>query len=431
MLKKQFFYSIFISLIVAGQLCITSIGFAQSEVWTTKKAMPTARTFLGACVIDGKIYAIGGATSTSTSTSAVEMYDPITDTWVTKASMPAALCYPNVCVFNGKIYVFGGSATMWSGLSNVVYVYDPDNNTWSQNADSSHHDYLDPVVAVVDSQIYLIGGGKDAYTAPVQYVDSYMPLTDTWTIKAEMPTARYMFTSCVFNGKVYCIGGSTEDWYHVFYKTVEVYDPYTNTWSSAPDMPVGRWCPAACEIGSLIYVIGGFNGQNACDRVDILNPITNVWTQGAPIQHIRHGLAACVLDKKIYIIGGSYLNNGAPTFLNSLEVFDAGLTDFKEKANDNHLYDFHLSQNYPNPFNPTTNFKFRIPASTAGGANRGFVSLKVFDLFGREIATIVNDERPAGTYEVKWNAINLSSGVYFYQLRAGIYVDTKKMILLR
>ncbi|NWG29640.1 MAG: T9SS type A sorting domain-containing protein [Ignavibacteriaceae bacterium] len=85
---------------------------------------------------------------------------------------------------------------------------------------------------------------------------------------------------------------------------------------------------------------------------------------------------------------------------------------------------FSLSQNYPNPFNPTTNIEFRI-------ADFGFVSLKVYDVLGNEIATLVNEKKPAGEYEVEFDASNLPSGIYFYQLKAGSFTETKKMILLK
>jgi hypothetical protein len=86
----------------------------------------------------------------------------------------------------------------------------------------------------------------------------------------------------------------------------------------------------------------------------------------------------------------------------------------------------HLYQNYPNPFNPSTNFGFRIP-------HFGFVSLKVFDILGREVAVLLNEEKPAGSYLVKFNShdFGLKSGVYFYQLRAGQYVSTKKFVLIK
>jgi hypothetical protein len=84
---------------------------------------------------------------------------------------------------------------------------------------------------------------------------------------------------------------------------------------------------------------------------------------------------------------------------------------------------YNLGQNYPNPFNPFTKIRWQAPVSS-------WQTIKVYDILGNEIATLVNEERPAGTYEVIWYAEGLSSGVYFYQLKSENYIDTKKMILL-
>jgi photosystem II stability/assembly factor-like uncharacterized protein len=90
---------------------------------------------------------------------------------------------------------------------------------------------------------------------------------------------------------------------------------------------------------------------------------------------------------------------------------------------------FSLEQNYPNPFNPSTKIKFTIPSVAT--RDRVAVQLKVYDVLGKEIALLVNEEKPAGSYELEFNGTGLTSGVYFYQLRAGDYTDTKKMILLK
>jgi len=95
---------------------------------------------------------------------------------------------------------------------------------------------------------------------------------------------------------------------------------------------------------------------------------------------------------------------------------------------------FALYQNYPNPFNPATKIKFEIPllrgVDGAKGDRRG-VLLQVYDILGREITTLVNEELKPGTYEVDWQAENYPSGVYFYTLRAGSINETKKMVLLK
>ncbi len=87
---------------------------------------------------------------------------------------------------------------------------------------------------------------------------------------------------------------------------------------------------------------------------------------------------------------------------------------------------YNLKQNHPNPFNPSTSIQYSI-------GSKQFVQLKVYDVLGNEIATLVNEEQPTGTYNVQFaiNNLQLSSGIYFYQLQAGDFVDTKKMILLR
>ena len=123
--------------------------------------------------------------------------------------------------------------------------------------------------------------------------------------------------------------------------------------------------------------------------------------------------------------------DGSFTYSNEIEV----AVDFTPK-------EFVLYQNYPNPYNPTTKIKYEIPLGFAaspfnkGGTKGGFVTLKVYDVIGNEVATLVNEEKQPGVYEVEFNSHsdegqNLSSGIYFYQLKAGRFTDTKKMILMK
>jgi hypothetical protein len=86
--------------------------------------------------------------------------------------------------------------------------------------------------------------------------------------------------------------------------------------------------------------------------------------------------------------------------------------------------EFKLNQNYPNPFNPTTTISFTIPSTSN-------VSLKVFNILGKEVATLVNESKSAGNYSINFNASGLSSGVYFYQLTTDNFTSTKKFILMK
>ncbi|MBI4535150.1 MAG: T9SS type A sorting domain-containing protein, partial [Ignavibacteriae bacterium] len=79
---------------------------------------------------------------------------------------------------------------------------------------------------------------------------------------------------------------------------------------------------------------------------------------------------------------------------------------------------------YPNPFNPTTRIRFTIPSS-------GFTTLKVYDVLGNEVATLVNQEMNSGSHETRWNATGMASGVYFYRLATSGVVETKRMVVIR
>ncbi len=122
----------------------------------------------------------------------------------------------------------------------------------------------------------------------------------------------------------------------------------------------------------------------------------------------------------IIIINGTFC--GSTTGLD-IETTDSSLT----------IPDvFALGQNYPNPFNPSTTIRYNIPTVIASETKQSqLVTLKVYDVLGNEVATLVNEEKPAGSYEVKFNATGLSSGIYLYKIQSGNFVDTKKMTVIK
>jgi hypothetical protein len=105
----------------------------------------------------------------------------------------------------------------------------------------------------------------------------------------------------------------------------------------------------------------------------------------------------------------------------------AGFTPVLSVAEGNSPNEFELHQNFPNPFNPATTIQFSIPVGTGHAPSL----LKVYDVLGRDVATLVNEVKPAGTYTVHFDAPNLSSGVYYYRLSAGSFTATRKMLLTK
>ena len=90
-----------------------------------------------------------------------------------------------------------------------------------------------------------------------------------------------------------------------------------------------------------------------------------------------------------------------------------------------------LQQNYPNPFNPSTTIRYTIAWSREHGVESRETKIVVYDILGREVATLVNEKKAPGDYEVRFDATGLASGVYFYRLQTGSFVETKKLLLLR
>jgi photosystem II stability/assembly factor-like uncharacterized protein len=122
---------------------------------------------------------------------------------------------------------------------------------------------------------------------------------------------------------------------------------------------------------------------------------------------------------------GSMLLQNPLQFDHSIGEIVLNLTPTSVEENNSSVpLDYFLFNNYPNPFNPVTSIQYAI-------SSRQFVSLKVYDVLGNEIETLVNEEKPAGTYKITWHAEQLPSGVYFYQLKAGRFVATNKMMILK
>jgi hypothetical protein len=136
---------------------------------------------------------------------------------------------------------------------------------------------------------------------------------------------------------------------------------------------------------------------------------------------LSHGLnPGDATDRNIIGVNGYTM---LEQYLNGLVGSDV-FTTTEVSQNNSVPVQFTLEQNYPNPFNPTTAISYQLSTNS-------FVTLKVYDLLGREVATLVNGQREAGSYQTTFDASHLSSGVYLYQLRAGDYVQTRKMALMK
>jgi len=192
--------------------------------------------------------------------------------------------------------------------------------------------------------------------------------------------------------------------------------------------------PTPVEIAAFVYAV---NGNNVTLRWTTTSEMNN---SGFDVERRDAGSETQDIWTKVIFVKG----NGTTTNPNNYEFTDINLASGKYNYrlkqidyNGNYEYynqsdevvigiteKFELSQNYPNPFNPVTNLDFGI-------SNLEFVSLKVYDIQGKEVMTLVNETKPPGRYQVKFDGSNFASGVYYYKLTAGNFTAVKKMMLIR
>ena len=258
-----------------GDMSLSTVEMydSKTDTWEPKSEMPTARSGVSVSVVDGKIYAIGrskikkiqiprGFRSEGEELATVEMYDPVTDTWTQKTDMPTPK-KTMTCVVDGKIYAVGG----WLNTNEqpqleTVAVYDPTTDTWAK-AQSMNHARCSAAIDVVNGEIYAIGGLghsqiEDQLDVYLSSVEVFNPKANQWRERTEMPAPKALHTASVINGKIYVIGGYfTKDNEFKKLSTIEIYDPATDRWTQEQDLPVGKWGHKTEVIDGQVYIFGG------------------------------------------------------------------------------------------------------------------------------------------------------------------------------
>jgi N-acetylneuraminic acid mutarotase len=318
--EKRVYKMLCVVCVMIGLLGMASISLAQGDVWTKKADMPTGRFWLSCEVVDGKIYAIGGAMAVGAPTlSTVEEYDPVSDTWTSKQDMPEALRSMASAVVDGKIYTIGGQPDLemvvTSGLR-TLQVYDPINDSWTQKTDMPTRREA-ASASVVNGIIYVMGGVAPGGVM-LDVVEAYDPATDTWTSKAPMPTARHALSTAVVDGKIYAMGSGRGG------RMVEEYDPATDIWTTKGDMPVSSGYFGTGVVDGIIYAMGGAsNPASPYSQVFAYDPSVDEWSEKTSMQTGKFALGAGVVNGKIYTIGGAV--DWPPTPLSAVEEYDPAL----------------------------------------------------------------------------------------------------------
>lgn len=467
----------------------------QNNTWSTLPDMPTKRGAHSAVAYNGKIYVLGGVTFLPTTVyKTVEVYNPQDSTWTTKSGlMPTARYSLTTCVFGDNIFAIGGWENSADGpIYDKVEVYNPETDEWkTENPLPVRRAGLASLV--LDGKIGVYGGSRtnhpligtsaiyelsyDDIFATEPYVDKPYARIDkdsvlfrtrfsniynhqftTYLIHANSDST-YLDSLKLFDDGlhgdslvndglygVFIPPRPVEDFYHLSVSTI---DNQTNKYYNTPNRC--RFTTAGPIKVDSIYAVR-ISAQKKYTLQFYLKNFGSISQVNSP--------SIKVICNDPCVTSTSWMSQSAPSILPGQSVqcnsianiyYDSasfpGYFNLKfEISSGGNLYwmdtvkyyvpvtgilkeellplEYALAQNYPNPFNSTCAIKYSIPKSSQ-------VSLKIFDVLGSEIETLINEEKSGGTYELSWRAANLPSGVYFYRLKAGSFVETKKMILLK
>jgi hypothetical protein len=189
----------------------------------------------------------------------------------------------------------------------------------------------------------------------------------------------------------------------------------SHIWNGLRDSTIGSW-PDVLKMRTGVGTHSLYRFRVHLNNADSSNCIGtyaakwNVAVMGDDIRSLRNAVGGAAGSPVRRFV------KGALDYVDNVPVNIAGETEIP--------VEYKLAQNYPNPFNPSTKISFALP-------KQGFVSLKVYDVTGKEVAKLVNEVKAAGFYNIEFNASSLSSGVYFYRIDAGDFVQTRKMLLVK
>ncbi len=392
--------------------------------WRYTTPMNIPRTLHNLVLLNsGKILAVGGYKEQS-----CELFDPVTETWAMTDSIPTFRYWGQTVTTlgDGKILVAGG-AYIDTVLWDVVYldnldIYDPNTDKWSIGAPMKISRDWHTATLLNDGRMFISGGYNDSLE--INECEIYDPQNNTWVTVSPMIEIRHTHAAILLNnGNVFVSGGGI---LLPGSKSCEVFNVDENQWSSVADMWEYRSRHSIyylAEINKLLILGGDQLPPTYADTWEIYDPdkLLPVYMESFPINQELIYNNIKLLNGSIFVAGNDeYI---IPFFWASKRswIFDV-TTDVTES--NSKIKDFGLEQNYPNPFNPTTTISYTLQSYVN-------VELKVYDVLGNEMNTLVNKSQPSGTYHINFDASEYASGVYFYKLQVESYNKTKKMIYLK
>ncbi|MCB0723658.1 MAG: T9SS type A sorting domain-containing protein [Ignavibacteriae bacterium] len=363
----------------------------------------------------------------------VRRYNVNTDTWSTVAPLPSGRDRGASARLVDSLYMVGGANTSTT-YSNTLFRYDVNGNSWTSRANIPQNVGWGKAAGYQDSLIYLVGGYNGSATLNTVYV--YNCISDTWRTCTSLPAVRFGGAMAIVGDTIVYAGGvDGAAVVNVTYRgVINQSDRSVITWNTGAPMPAPvstgmfridghTWADRGMILTGGSTAVPFSSVSNICL---VYSPGADSWTQQAnkPTAWTAGQSGVVKYSSGIWKLVCASGYSGVTQLTQTEILTDTILVTSVTNNGSGIPQQFKLSQNYPNPFNPSTKISFSIPRS-------GFVTLKVYDMLGSEVQTIVSEQLNAGEYISEFDGAKLSSGTYFYRIQVGDFVETKKMILIK
>jgi hypothetical protein len=458
-------------------------------VWDEIAPIPVSRGQVSAIAVQNKIFVPGGYTGSFAPTNRLDIYDIPTNTWTVGANLPQQVGDYAIAIYGDSlIYVVGG----YSGAAdlNMVQIYNINTNTWITGTAKTGTAVSGIRGGIVDNKIIVAGGYSQTLARSLDEVvigtiDTVDPSIISWSAGPSYPggtVGRHGSGVPAVTGTetldqispryVVFTGGDPNGQGTTTLNSTWAYDFMDSEWKIGPNKINGvsniSQVPGVLLNDTVyMYSMGGYNGVSILTAVEYQNlgaeaqlPVelasftsavnkNNVMLNWSTVNELNND--KFIIERKnnsVWIsvgeVAGSGTTNESKNYSFADRNLPSGFYSYRLKQMDyNGNFEYHnlrgevvigvpgtfeMSQNYPNPFNPSTKINFALPFDSK-------VSLKIYDMLGREAAVIINNEtRTAGYHTVQFNGSALSSGIYFYAIRTEGQQNfslTRKMVLVK
>jgi hypothetical protein len=394
---------------IEADLSLVEIYDVTDETWSYDE-LSMARTFLVGISCGSKVIFAGGTNGIDTCYTAVDIYDTLTDEWTT-ANLSAPRFLISVVAHGSKVLFAGGLNLGSMTASNVVDIYDVETGDWDTAYLSEARFAMGEAVT---GDVAVFAGG-DKLASFSDRVDLYNFTTNTWNTESLFLPRGYTAAAGA-EDKVMVVGGMTDPYdSNSATNVIEIYDLTTGTWSFGEFPNPRAFIEPAVTIGNKVYFAGGGKFLSAggtwtwsSDIIDIYNIDNGNWS----VDHLTHGLTNhTVTSLETQEAGYLFIAGGATTqesiMYSTVEILIDPSVGVEEVGS------WQLAvRSYPNPTQGIVDLQFTV-------FNLQKITLKIYDVQGREVVMVLDEKLSAGEYTVKWDASGMPAGIYFYRLAVG------------